>query len=188
MATQLTTPPLQQTGCLTLDAAYRAFEGDPQHSIPFPVWLLENPDSPLSFPGQIYLREHDYLHILLDRGVSAEDEAFIIGFTMGNDPGTTKRITSAFKFAAQYIYPKVYRFKKSHLMIFDCGFSFGQKTKVKNLNSLDYSNYLGYDVADLRMIFGIDVKSIQDLLGISPNKPWRSDDSAVRLSSSAIER
>lgn len=183
MAAQLSTLPSHQTNCLTLDIAYRAFEGDPQHSIPFPVWLLENPDSPLSFPGQIYLREHDYLHILLDRGVSAEDEAFVVGFTMGNDPETTNRITTAFKFAAQYIYPRTYRFQKSHLMIFDCGFSFGQKTKVKNLNSLDYSNYLDYDIADLRTIFGIDVKSIQDLLGISSNKPWLSDDSVFKLSS-----
>jgi ubiquinone biosynthesis protein Coq4 len=174
MATQLSASPSCHTADLTLETAYRAFAGDPQHSIPFPVWLLENPDSPLSFPGQIYLREHDYLHILLDRGVSAEDEAFIVGFTMGNDPDTTHCHTSAFKFAAQFIYPSLYRFSKMHLMIFDCGFSFGRQSKTNNLNRIDYTQYLNYDIIDLREKLGIDVKSIQDLLGVSSNKPWLS--------------
>lgn len=49
------------------------------------MWLLENPDSPLPFAGKIDLYRHDCLHLLLERGLSVEDEAFVVGFTMGND-------------------------------------------------------------------------------------------------------
>ena len=50
--------------------------------IPFVIWLLENPNSLLTLPGKISLRHHDYLHVLLDRGISPQNEAFLIGFTM----------------------------------------------------------------------------------------------------------
>lgn len=195
MATQLTTPPVSQEDVaplhdsvtsiiqtteapsnqeveLTLHEAYSAFAGDPQHSIPLPVWFLENPDSPLSFPGQIYLREHDYLHILLDRGVTPEDEAFVVGFTMGNDPKTTEQHVAAFKFAARFIYPKLYRFTTAHLMIFDWGFRFGSRTTVKNLNVLDYTPFFEMKLTQFREQIGIDIKGIQYLLGPSASRPW----------------
>ncbi|PZD70508.1 hypothetical protein C1752_11510 [Acaryochloris thomasi RCC1774] len=172
MVNQLIVPVDEPTIDFTLNEAYSAFSGDPQHSIPLPVWLLENPASPLSFPGQIYLREHDYLHILLDRGISAEDEAFIVGFTMGNDPDTNEQHVHAFKFAARLLYPKPYRFTPAHLMLFDWGFRFGRRTMVKCLNKLDYSEYLSCRVTQLREEFGIDIHAIQHLLGIANSRPW----------------
>ena len=56
--------------------------------IPKVIQLLENPKSPLPFPGQITLENHDCLHVLFDIGFSLADEAFIVGFTMGNDSQT----------------------------------------------------------------------------------------------------
>jgi len=58
---------------LTLAQADALIRGDCQSSIPFLVWLLENPHSSLALPGKIYLREHDYLHLLLEEPMNEYD-------------------------------------------------------------------------------------------------------------------
>lgn len=62
----------------SLRQAYQHFGGIQQSEVPWIIWLLENPDSPLALAGAIPLKEHDYLHLLLNRGKSPEDEAFIM--------------------------------------------------------------------------------------------------------------
>lgn len=76
---------LSGNNSLTLGEAYQALSGSSPSDIPFLSELLENPDSPIALRCKIYLEDHDCLHLLLNRGLSLEDEAFIIGFTMGND-------------------------------------------------------------------------------------------------------
>ena len=56
--------------------------------IPWLVWLMENPKSPLHLHGASNLNDHDYVHVLLNKGQANNDEAFVIGFTMGNDDRT----------------------------------------------------------------------------------------------------
>lgn len=102
-----------------LSRAYKAFGGDPDSSIPWLIWLLENPDSPVSLGGAVDLRRHDYLHILFNRGTTLEDEAFIIGMTMGNDARTNWFHYGVFKIASRYLYPKKYRFEKEHFFYQD---------------------------------------------------------------------
>jgi hypothetical protein len=71
----------EEVSDMSLEDAYHQFALDGQASIPFFVWLLENPASPISLPGSINLHGHDCLHLLLNRGVSGHDEAFVVGFT-----------------------------------------------------------------------------------------------------------
>ena len=59
-----------------------------QSKIHWLVWLLENPNSPVSLTGAIDLYNHDIIHILLDRGMEVKDEAMVSGFTMGNSTAT----------------------------------------------------------------------------------------------------
>ncbi len=94
----------------TLSAACHHLQGDPPQEIPFLVWLLENPDSPYSMPGNISLANHDRLHCILDRGFAAADEAFIVGFSMGNDSATNWIHILILKIAAFIFNPKKYRF------------------------------------------------------------------------------
>jgi hypothetical protein len=62
--------------------------GARQQEIPLIVHLLENPKYRLPgmtlFHGAVNIEAHDRIHILLGRGLLTEDEAFIIGFTMGS--------------------------------------------------------------------------------------------------------
>ncbi len=172
---------------LTLHQAYQAFQGDQQCDIPFLVWLLENPDSPLPLPGRIYLREHDYLHILLNRGLSPEDEAFVVGFTLGNDPSATNFYLSCFKLIARYFYPSPYHFRPEHLSIFDAGVQLGRQMQVKRLCSWDFAPYLNQSLSSLRAKIGI---CLDDLSGKNILKPVDNGGqrSIVRFRDVAIPR
>ena len=59
-----------------------------QKDISWLVWLIENPKSPFHLHGAATLHDHDHIHVLLKRGQDNDDEAFVIGFTMGNDDRT----------------------------------------------------------------------------------------------------
>ncbi|MEH2397366.1 hypothetical protein [Nostoc sp.] len=129
--------------------------------IPFIIWLLENPNSLLALPGKISLRHHDYIHILLGRGISPQDEAFVIGFTMGNDLKTNKLHLFIYKFFAKFIYPYPYNFSTSDLIIFNLGFIYGKSIKTKQINKIEFEIYETETVGYLRNFFGINTKHIK---------------------------
>lgn len=118
----------------TLCIAYQDLPGDPPQDIPFLVWLLENPDSPCSLPGNISLKNHDRLHCILNQGFSSENEAYVVGFSMGNDVRANWIHLITIKIAAFLFYPKKYRFKYVDMKAFDRGVQLGRSTEIKNLN------------------------------------------------------
>ena len=75
-------------GEMTLTDAHRTLQpiAMQQRDVPLIVQLVENPRFDLPgieiFSGATDLRKHDYLHILLGRGLLPKDEAFVLGFTM----------------------------------------------------------------------------------------------------------
>lgn len=145
----------------SLKDAYEAMSGDPPSDIPFLIWLLENPDSPLPFPGKIDLYRHDCLHILLQRGFSLYDEAFIVGFSMGNDPHTNCFHIALLKLVSSIFYPIKYRFKKEHFIAFDLGVFYGRKVRVKNTHKFNFQLYQDKKVPEVRREIGINIYAIQ---------------------------
>ena len=97
-----------------------------QKDVSWLVWLIENPKSPFHLHGAATLHDHDHIHVLLRRGQANDDEAFVIGFTMGNDDRTKSWESKLFKFISRWLYPKGERFTKKQLKIFDSGFRYGQ--------------------------------------------------------------
>ena len=157
LSNNFTNQPLVLQTNHTLRSAYEAMDGDSQSEIPFLVWLLENPDSPLSLPGKIYLYKHDYLHILLERGFSLYDEAFIIGFTMGNDLNTKWLHVYLFKLISSIFYPKKYRFSEKHFQEFNLGFMYGKEVQTKNINSIDFQAYEYKKISEIREKLGMNI-------------------------------
>ncbi|NES67385.1 MAG: hypothetical protein F6K24_20155, partial [Okeania sp. SIO2D1] len=127
-----------------------------QSEIPWLVRLLENPKSLLALPGNIDLFGHDCLHLLLARGTSGADEAFVIGFTMGNDSKTNELHILIFKVFTQFFYPVKYRFTSYQLQIFDRGLIWGRQLKIRNIHQFDFSLVLDKTIAELRSQFGIN--------------------------------
>ena len=157
---------------LTLKEAYELLEKDEALAIPFLIRLLENPDSPISFPGQIYLREHDYVHILLGRGQSAEDEAYVVGFTMGSDTQTNRIHLAIFKFFARYFYPQKYRMRAKELQVFEKGFSTARQMKITALNRFDFKAHEDQNIASLRHMLGYrNVEDCNTTLHIQMDAP-----------------
>lgn len=132
-----------------------------QDNIPWIVWLLENPQSWVALPGKITLYNHDCLHILLAKGFDLAEEAFVIGFTMGNDPATNWLHLLIFKLFSRLFYPANYRFNANHLKLFDLGFNCGKKIAFKNLNRIDFKQLENKTIAELRAFCGIELEMLQ---------------------------
>lgn len=147
----------------TLQEALEIMGGDSPATIPLLVRLLENPASPIALPGKIDLYGHDCLHILLNRALSLYDEAFVVGFTMGNDTQTTWLHLAILKFFSSRFYPLKYRFGREHLKVFDLGVAYGKAIKVKNLNTIDFRNCQTLPIEVIRNQLGIDCKALEIL-------------------------
>ena len=144
----------------TLFECLKSIKGDEQSHIPWIVWLLENPDSIFPLPGKINLYNHDCLHILLERKKSLFDEAFVVGFTMGSDIRTNRFHLAAFKLLSRLFYPKQYKFNREHLELFDIGFDYGRRLKIKNLNQFNFKVYENKTVNELRKYLGIELEEV----------------------------
>ena len=148
----------QEIANQTLKRVYQQANLDKQSDIPLIIRLFENPSSPIALPGKISLHDHDCLHILLGLGVSPQDEAFIIGFTMGNDDETKSWHVQLFKFLSRFIYPSKYRFTCQDLDIFDLGFEYGKKLQYRNLNQIDFERFYNKKIQELREVLRINFR------------------------------
>ncbi|MDJ0530940.1 MAG: hypothetical protein QNJ70_00370 [Xenococcaceae cyanobacterium MO_207.B15] len=148
---------------LKVKDVYSSLEGDDETDIPFSVWLLENPTSPLPMPGKITLYNHDIIHILLGRDISPQDEAFVLGFTMGNDPSTNWFHLLIYKLFSRFIYPSVYKFNQDDMKVFDLGFTYGRQLSIKEIHKIEFNQYQDYTLSSLRSLFGIKFEDIKKL-------------------------
>jgi hypothetical protein len=126
---------------LTLQEAYLAFRKDPPEAIPFWVWLMENPDSPLPFVGQVSLEHHDLIHVILGLGVSREEEAEVVGWTLGNEGIEVWEIL-LFLWVAMVLYPEPYQFRYQDLPFFFYGLEQGKSVPRLKLEQIDRSRPL----------------------------------------------
>lgn len=126
------------------------------NDIPFIIWLLENPKSLFHLHGACDLHKHDLIHVLLDVGQSNDDEAFVIGFTMGNDNRISPWEVKFFKYVSSKFYPLKNRFNDKQLKIFDKGFEYGRSRHYNNIARFDW-NSIDWDLPfyDIQYKFGI---------------------------------
>lgn len=141
---------------LSLREVYESLPGYSQSDINWLVRALENPKSPFALTGAIDLFGHDCVHVLLGRGLLAQDEAFVIGFTMGTSKHLPHWQRNFFKFAAQKLYPKEYRFDDNDLKVFDLGVECGMKSPCKEIYKVDFRPMLDWPLGKVRETVGID--------------------------------
>jgi hypothetical protein len=139
-----------------LENAYAHTFSDVHTILPFWVRLLEDSRSPLPFPGQIDLYRHDCLHLLLKRAFSGNDEAYVVGFTLGNDPNTKPWHCYCFKLIAWLLYPPPYRFNREAFWHFDRGVEDGKRVPVQSLNRSPVQDWQTIPVQQLRKMLELE--------------------------------
>jgi hypothetical protein len=155
--------PKMDIGKLHLKEACQQFAIDKDADLPIWIWLLESPESPIALPGSLDLYGHDCIHLLLNRGVSAYDEAFVIGFTMGNSDKVKPHHIAIIKTFSRFVYPNPFKFTLSHLQVFDLGFMYGKQVKYRNIYKENFDAYKNWTIEDLRIRCGISLGELQAL-------------------------
>ena len=145
---------------LTLGEVYESLSGFPPEAIHPLVCLFENPDSPLAFPGAASLRRHDCLHILLGRGLLGQDEAFVIGFTMGTSEISSAQVW-AFKKIAKHIYPDIYRMSSEDLVAYDLGFGYGSRHGRREIAEFPFGQNFNRPLGELRRELGLNKRNLR---------------------------
>lgn len=161
-----------QDGQLTLSEAYARFQSicqiDNTTPLPFIVRFMENPRPLFEFSGAITLYQHDLVHCLIGRGITLQDEAFTIGFTMGSDKRLKSAEVALFKFVAQQLYPKDFRFAKSDVSIFMSGVNMArQMSRLQALNKFRTADYLSVRLSDVRQQLGVETSGLAYTLGVA---------------------
>jgi len=135
-----------------------------QEDVPWIIQLVENPKYDVPgfdiFHGATDLKTHDYIHILLGRGLLPKDEAFVLGFTMGSTDRVSTTEEKLFGFFTKHLYPKGYRFADDDLRVFRDGVKLGYISDCQSLASVDYSRWVDQPVERIRSELGIE----EDLL------------------------
>lgn len=128
--------------------------------IPFIIRLFENPSSWIAFPGAITLARHDAIHVLLGRGLSNQDEAFVIGFTMGAAGGIKDWQMRLFRFIATRLYPQPYRWNEREIMAYDLAYTKARGSAARDLEHFPFERFLDLPVDELRRRLGIDAQKL----------------------------
>lgn len=147
-------------GDLTLQEVIATLPAANPEDIPWLVRLFENPASPIAFPGAINLTRHDALHALLGRGLRNQDEAFVIGFTMGSSDHIHRWQIHFFRWIITHLYPAPYQFCRQDLIAFDLGFNFGQAIPIRDLGHYPFEKYSAVTLDELRHRLGINAAKL----------------------------
>ncbi len=153
-------------GTTTLNAAYDSLRAIAlkQRDVPLLVQLVENPRYDLPgieiFSGATKLRTHDYLHILLGRGLLPKDEAFVIGFTMGSTNRVGAVEETLFTLIARYLYPKNYRFDEEDVAVYKDAVRLAYISDCKPLAEVRFGSMLDWPLRKIRKAVGLE----EDLL------------------------
>ena len=153
-------------GGLTLRQAHDSLSalGAKQQDIPLMVQLVENPRFNIPgfdiFHGAVDIRTHDFIHIILGRGLLAEDEAFVIGFTMGSTNQVSTLEEKLYALISKHLYPKLYKFNDLHIRIFRDAVKLGFISDCQRLDKIDYDRYLDWKLEDIRKDIGLESELI----------------------------
>lgn len=134
--------------------------GNPPEDIHWLIRLLERPTSPLALSGAAHLDTHDCIHIVLGRGLLPQDEAFVLGFTMGATSRVQWWEPALFRLAARYCYPGVYKFNAKQIAIFNLGFEAAQNSNCRDIHRFDFKQHLDLPLGKIRAMLKIDPRKL----------------------------
>jgi len=161
---------------VTMREAYESLMtiGNSQDDVPLIVKLTENPKFHFGgfgfFKGRVTLEQHDYIHILLGRGLTLMDEAFVLGFTMGSTDRVSSHEQSLFGFINQVLYPKPYRFKEDGMKVFKDAVALAYVSDCLPLEEVDFKPMLDMPLREIREAVNLEVDLLEAYYRIEANR------------------
>ncbi|MEM6823116.1 MAG: hypothetical protein AAF558_14385 [Verrucomicrobiota bacterium] len=161
---------------LTLKEAYDSLTKIGNHSfeVPLLIQLVENPKFHFKglgwFKGRVTLEVHDYIHIALGRGLMPNDEAFVIGFTMGSTNRVSTHEKALFSFIAGKIYPGPYKFTKIGAQIFKDAVHLGYVSDCQPLDKVDWDPLISLPLKEVRREIGLECDLLQAYYDIAAKR------------------
>jgi hypothetical protein len=140
----------------TLASTYERMPRDSMSTIPWYVRLLEHPASSLALAGSVDLFGHDCIHILLGRGLLQQDEAFVLGFTMGSSGSCSALQAALFRFCARHVYQGNFRFSALDSEVFAFALRAGRGWSGHPVHCVDFREWFERPVGDLRAALGLE--------------------------------
>jgi hypothetical protein len=160
----------------TLRQAYDSLMsiGNSQDEVPLIVKLTENPKFHFGglgfFKGRVTLRQHDFIHILLGRGLTLMDEAFVIGFTMGSSDKVSSGEQSLFGFINKILYPKPYRFTEDGMKVFKDAVALAYVSDCLPLESVDFEPMMDLPLREIREAIGLEATLLRAYYNIEAKR------------------
>jgi hypothetical protein len=167
----------------TLKAAYDSLSAISlrQREVPLMVQLVENPRFDLPgveiFSGATNLRTHDYLHIVLGRGLLPKDEAFVLGFTMGSTNRVGSIEETLFTLIARYLYPKSYRFDDEDVAVYKDAVRLGYISDCKPLAEIRFGPMVEWSLQKIRKAVGVEADLLRAYYNVEANRYPKSVES-----------
>ncbi len=161
---------------ITLQQAFDSLEiiGNRDSEVPLVIRLMENPKFELKglgiFKGRVSLCVHDYIHIVLGRGLQPIDEAFVIGFTMGSSNRVSTQEKEIFSFIAKKFYPCPYRFSEIGVQIFKDAVHLGYVSDCQPLDKVDWNPLLPLPLKEVRSRIGLETDLLQSYYNIAARR------------------
>lgn len=153
-----------ENDALTLGQVKATLPGANPEDISLVVKLLENPKSPLALTGAVSLERHDCIHIILGRGLLGQDEAFVIGFTMGTAGSELHALEKfVFKKVARYLYPTNYRMTKKNLQAYELGVKAGKACGADKIYRMPLEERYEQTLGELRTQLGISTAFLKEI-------------------------
>jgi multidrug transporter EmrE-like cation transporter len=118
---------------------------------PWLVRLLERP-----LPGVPAPFARDCLHVALGRGLTRQDEAFVLGFSAGASGRCAGWQQALFRFCARRLFPPAHRFSKLECQVFDFALEAGQRRCTVPLHGAPFHTLMHRPLAEVRAALGID--------------------------------
>jgi hypothetical protein len=152
-----------------------------QREVPLIVQLVENPRFDLPgfdlFHGATDLVTHDYIHMILGRGLLAKDEAFVLGFTMGSTDRVGTFEERLYTFVAKHFYPKGYAFADEEIALYRDAVRLGHISDVKALSEIDFAPLLDLPLQQVRAAIGLEVDLLRAFYAIERRRYPHSPES-----------
>ncbi len=148
--------------------------GNSQDEVPLIVRLAENPEYHFSglgfFKGRVTLEQHDYIHIVLGRGLTLMDEAFVLGFTMGSTDRVSTQEANLFNWINQILYPKPYRFTPEGTQVFKDAVALAYVSDCTPLETVDFHPMLDWPLRKVREAIHLETDLLQSYYRIEARR------------------